>query len=78
MYKENQNNGNSYLNGSLEQSLEPMMPDPILRLNEDKITDNRVMRKQEWKTYAEAAQEGSFEDQSEEITSNFGKSESGK
>ena len=33
-----------------------MMPDPILRLNEDKITDNRVMRKQEWKTYAEAAQ----------------------
>lgn len=56
MYKENQNNGNSYLNESLEQSLEPMMPDPILRLNEDKITDNRVMRKQEWKTYAEAAQ----------------------
>ena len=55
MYKENQNNGNSYLNGSLEQSLEPMMPDPILRLNEDKITDN-VMRKQEQKTCAEAAQ----------------------
>ena len=49
-----------------------------MTLNEDNITNNRILRKRKWKTYTEAAQSGSFEDESVRITFNFVKSVSGK
>ena len=69
----NQKSANNNLNRS-HQSLEPMTLESTMRLNEDHITNNCVIRKRIWKTYAEAAQSSSFENQSVGITSNFGES----